>query len=598
MATEQDFGETFALYQDPSTLPTPGIIAEHVDEGRAYHAPQLDDTYREKIKEQLADTILESVEYDDIKDGAHHGSTSGSARNSSGFSGNEGVFDDDAPRSSPTTSHHSDNDMDEIMSVMPDAADDLLYTSRKSVSSPYAPMKQRSPFRKTSSVRALQMETTPPPQPTSRPFSPYMGSPRAQHFKISTPSRTGTPRSQSRRLGTGKKKEYPLVLLHVTLLPLVMPCSIEIMSAVLPEHIMENYKLLQDKITETVLDRGILLPHPREDYDVLEERLLESLELKLPRILKCGHFHLSEEEAAEIEEDDLYHSDDEDLDICGDCGRRVRDGKMGSGSGNRRWNIKIFAANGLMRAGAWTAAWREMERVDVEVTPWIPEDMKRELEARKEMHEEEEEEEARHRTARETTTGHTEETVPRLVRTPSEAERLRLREIYGHSMPPEIMENVEQDDDAAALPSAQVPRTAWSQKRTRHAPSQDVPLSTLLQNYLVLLARDRRNIAIALLSLLVLLLSMNGGAAAARSVGTELSASAVEYPMVSVSPSVVAPTATPDVFMKANVPDTNEMPLAEPPQEEPAQEQQQAEILPVDHLVEDELPFDLHHHDI
>ena len=125
----------------------------------------------------------------------------------------------------------------------------------------------------------------------------------------------------------------------------------------------------------------------------MEERLLESLELKQPRILKCGHFHLSPEEEAEVlDSDDNSEADDaDDLDICADCGRRIRDGRFGdAGTGSKRWDIKIFAANGLMRAGAWGTAWREMERVDVEILPAMEERMRRELEARREEGEERE----------------------------------------------------------------------------------------------------------------------------------------------------------------------------------------------------------------
>lgn len=195
------------------------------------------------------------------------------------------------------------------------------------------------------------------------------------------------------------KKEYPLVLLHVTLLPIPMPFpySTAVMESVLPPHILENWKLLRQKATTTVLDRGILIPHPREDYDLLEERLLESLELKAPRILKCGHFRLGPEEEADLaaaaaaaaedeaeaEEGEEGEEDADDADICEDCGRRIRDGRFGgSGTGSKRWDIKIFAANGLMRAGAWGAAWREMERVDIEIVPWMDDRLKRLLELR------------------------------------------------------------------------------------------------------------------------------------------------------------------------------------------------------------------------
>ncbi|KAI9849120.1 MAG: hypothetical protein M1837_005350 [Sclerophora amabilis] len=581
MATEQDFGETFAIYQDPCALPQADPAFEpSLDEvGNEY---PLDETHE---FEGTNDTVLESVETDNDEHAGHRYSSlsnRGSIRswNHRGMSGDEAVFDEESYRSSPTTtSRLSCNELDDAISEIPDAQnvpDEPRLPSTKRISSPYTPMKQRSPFRKTSSVRALQMETTPPP-PTPAPVthSPYVSSPRSQNFKISTPSRNGTPRSQGKKLGTAKKKEYPLVLLHVTLLPIAMPYSVELMEAVLPGYILENYNLLRDKINDTVLERGILLPHPREDYDLLEERLLESLELKLPRILKCGHFHISEEEQAEIDGDDAYDDvDDEDLDICEDCGRRIRDGKSGSGSGNRRWNIKIFAANGLMRAGAWTAAWREMERVDVEVGPWIPEELKRELEARKEM---QEEEDAEHRVAaaaaaaaeaaqnaaeRSETTHrdyHRDEPSHNQARQSAEADQLRLREIYGDLMPGsygvEETSHVEHDgDDTAPVPRSCEPQRArnrrspthHSSKRTIHRSlDSEIPLTILIRNYLLLLARDRRNVAIALLSILVVFLSLNTtNSGSASSSTTNLDSSARSSDIPNPWPTSILPTLT------------------------------------------------------
>ena len=79
------------------------------------------------------------------------------------------------------------------------------------------------------------------------------------------------------------KQGFPLVSLHVTLLPIPVSYSPAIMQKVLPHQILENWKLIQEKVTNTVLERGILIPHPRDEYELLEERLLESLELKVPK---------------------------------------------------------------------------------------------------------------------------------------------------------------------------------------------------------------------------------------------------------------------------------------------------------------------------
>ena len=418
-------------------------------------------------------------------------SLSGSQHHSSGP--DEAVFDQPTRTSSPRTSNGSE---DEI-SIL-----DSHYELPNHTSSPFTPFKTRSPFRNPSSVRAIQLDTTPP----------HLISPSSQQrHKTYTPSRQGTPRSvrshrntismsSPSKLGPTKKlkKEYPLVLLHLTLLPIPLIYSQQTMESVLPPSILENWKLLLEKATPTVLERGILIPHPKEDYDLLEERLLESLELKTPRILKCGHFHLSAEEEADIlaagEESDSDNDDTNNADICLDCGRRIRDGRFGTaGEGNKRWNIKLFAANGLMRAGAWSAAWREMERVDVEILPWMEEDMKRELELRRE------EEEEKIRSEQQQIPMEREEGVAGL-------DDERLREIYGDGAigrggDPQAF--VDGFGETTPLPTPKKPSRRRHRKR-----NEETPLSDLLVEYIHHALEDRRNIAIFILSVIVLFLSL------------------------------------------------------------------------------------------
>ncbi|KAL8930100.1 MAG: hypothetical protein Q9172_000185 [Xanthocarpia lactea] len=430
---------------------------------------------------QLQDSPIHSIEQDDDVT-----SLSGSAHHSSGP--DEAVFD--APlsrRSSPQTSHHSD-DNESISSFFSGSRDPSCPPDQPS--SPYAPLKMRSPFRNPSSVRAMQMETTPPPYITS--------SQSRQRSALPTPSRNGTPKNvrsghSGMRTSPGKisstkrtkvQKEYPLVLLHVTLLPIPEIYSFVVMDQVLPSYLLENWKILREKATDTVLERGILIPHPKEDYDLLEERLLESLDLKTPRILKCGHFHLDGDEDADIgsdSEDDEDEDEGEDADICGDCGRRVRDGRSGSGTGCRRWDIKVYAANGLMRAGAWGAAWREMERVDVEIIPWMDEEVKRELAMRTE-------DERKHAPLLQ------EETGRRVDQRPNMDEE-RMREIYG--------------DDIPAFTGFRTDQTPSPQPNQAPYRRQDeVPLQELLKKYLMAAMQDRRNIAIFVLTVFVLYLSV------------------------------------------------------------------------------------------
>ncbi|MCJ1301681.1 hypothetical protein MMC08_004482 [Hypocenomyce scalaris] len=431
---------------------------------------------------------IESIERYSDDDEGHEAS----APHSSGP--DEALFDNVSRHSSPATSQHSDEDI----SLLPSEPHDASLLADHRVSSPFTPLKTRSPFRNPSSVRAMQMETTPPP---------YLISPSSQQrYKFTGSSRNGTPQStrsyhsamrSPSKLSPMKKvkKEYPLVLLHVTLLPLNIPYSAEVMESVLPTYVLENWKLLREKAASTVLERGILIPHPKEDYDLLEERLLESLELTLPRILKCGHFHLEPETEEEItaaaEADEEYNGDD-DADICDDCGRRIRDGRLGSGTGNRRWDLRIYAANGLMRAGAWSAAWREMERVDVEIRPWISEEMRRELELRREEQEGLAPEDG----------PASDVEVERGEEKAGEMDDARLREIYGEHAEALV------DGLSDARSTWNEPGSTARRPRARQTPHQDVPLWDLLKNYVYLAAQDRRNIAILILSLLVLLLSL------------------------------------------------------------------------------------------
>ena len=447
---------------------------------------QANDFSSQRTSLRPHEEAIDSIERDPDDDQDQEASISGSAHHSS--DPDEVVFDIPSHRSSPQTSpQHSDDEISVLCSESRYPAGE----HERPPSFPYTPLKIRSPFRNPSSVRAMQLETTPPP---------HLASPSSQQrYKITMPSRNGTPRSvRSHHSGmrsastlspTKKmKKEYPLVLLHVTLLPIALSYSTEVLESVLPGYILENWKLLQEKATNTVLERGILIPHPREDYDLLEERLLESLELKLPRILKCGHFHLDPDEEADLAESDAEHSDedDNDMDICDDCGRRVRDGRFGTGTGPRRWDIKLFAANGLMRAGAWGAAWREMERVDVEILPWMEEDMKRALELRKE------EEESHTLTQQEAQQAEISSSRPKS----SGPDDARMREIYGEDAQAHI----------DGLSEEKTPLSHAPKRRRSRRQQHDIPLLDLLRNYVYLAAQDRRNIAICLLSILVLFL--------------------------------------------------------------------------------------------
>ncbi|KAF2442982.1 hypothetical protein P171DRAFT_474287 [Karstenula rhodostoma CBS 690.94] len=309
-------------------------------------------------------------------------------------------------------------------------------TPADALESRYSPRKERPPFRNPSSVRAMQMASPAPSLALEAPRERTKGS-----YKLTTPSKsgrsdsvstTGTRRSRSHR--DSMHREYqaqqvrasatpqplPLVLLHVTILPMQMPYTPDMMIKIMPEWLVENYKILEEKLQDIVLmRRGLLIQHPRDEYDVLEERILESLELKTPRLLKCGHFvapDSDDEDALEYDDEHTHAADEgagrgsrmsggtitveedsetryptpnsEDAGVCLDCHRQVKKPGHGVGAGTKRWDIKIYAANGLMRAGAWVAAWSEMERCDVEIAPWIPHEVRKTLDKRLEQEQE------------------------------------------------------------------------------------------------------------------------------------------------------------------------------------------------------------------
>ncbi|EEP82198.1 conserved hypothetical protein [Uncinocarpus reesii 1704] len=266
-----------------------------------------------------------------------------------------------------------------------------------------------SPFRHPSSVRAMQMgdedselDALSPSGRTLKARKQRAAlraqSPCMSEMSMSMRSGVASPSSSTKKyyrsphtrssqmiVEEEAKKEYPLVLLHCNLLPpsLSLPPrlgtpSAELLREVLPDVYWRRWKVLEDSVVGSgvLRDRGVLISHPQEAYDVLEERLLESLELIRPR-LAYGHFLGAEEGKSGNEDESERVVDAGEGAKCHDCGQKVLKDPDG---GERKWEVRIYAANGLMRAGAWAAAWKDMEKVDVEVGLWLPMDVKRELE--------------------------------------------------------------------------------------------------------------------------------------------------------------------------------------------------------------------------
>ncbi|KFY49405.1 hypothetical protein V496_10046 [Pseudogymnoascus sp. VKM F-4515 (FW-2607)] len=435
------------------------------------------------------------------------------------------------------------NNLPETISRIPSMASNTYSMlpeplSFSSITSPHTPSKvlSRPPFRTPSSVRAMQMSS-----PTPSVFS---GSPTSR--KRVNSSRLGTPNKLQSSLTKHRtptkfkaKEEHPLVLLHVTVLPLHWQHA-QIMDTAPPDvlskdllAVRESWKMLREKLGDTVFERGVLLPHPQDSYETLEERLCAALELPMrPRakILACGHYIGPSTSFSDSELSSSDSSDSEDLDSevstkslwCDICCRDVRFGKYDSLPGRQKksFKVKLFASNGLMGAGAWAACWREMERVDVEITPWV------EAAAAKEINELTETVMAAHQTPDE---GHFEEGHHSIMEEPvpsvkieapeeeshvdfddiarSERDAMRLREIYGEqpSQAPEQVPHPQHD------PHQQHERPSSRRPTARH--QQDESFVTLLVAAVKVLVQDKKNVMIFLLSLVVLLLAVRPGGA-------------------------------------------------------------------------------------
>jgi hypothetical protein len=351
------------------------------------------------------------------------------------------------------------------------------------------------------------------------------------------------------------------------------------MVRIMPDWLVENYKLLEEKLQDIILmRRGLLIPHPRDEYDLLEERILESLELKAPRLLKCGHFIGPEDDTdkedecdeASLPDDNTGRGsrmsggtfteeqewkdgmEDPDASMCSDCHHEVKRPGKGIGAGKRRWQVKIYAANGLMPANAWTACWNDMERCDVEISPWIPDELRKTFERR--IVEEEEAVNRKHLYALELQRQIQDAALKQKIVEEEEAERKRLDEAerlersveekeaekkrFEDAVEEKIAEAkeeirleleaqamVEADSIAERLraleESLKEPKKTASEGKSLHvAPSRqlrtaDIPLSTLLKNYILVLLKDQRNIIILVLGALVVFLAMNMGTAPA-----------------------------------------------------------------------------------
>ncbi|KAK1727788.1 uncharacterized protein BDZ83DRAFT_571807 [Colletotrichum acutatum] len=318
---------------------------------------------------------------------------------SSSQHGDSDVFSDRSPRSSlgsfdGNIDHHKDtsNRSSKRFSHMSDdvSVSEMSYYDKEDFV-PTIRGAPRMPFRSPSDVRALQY-SSPAPSVTGGSYSPRSG----KRSQVPTISRLGSPNVSAQYSAKGrktptrfnpKKEPAPLVLLHVTLLPLRWQWA-EILEQTSSETLSPEAKTLReawhhlhDRVADTVCERGILLSHPQDEYEILEERLLEALDLPLrrrARVLECGHY-LGPSNEMTLGED--MDSDEDEYDEesrrksalpkmhwCQTCRHEIRYESLGPG---KIFRIKVYASNGLMRTGAWAACWKEMERVDVEIEPIV-----------------------------------------------------------------------------------------------------------------------------------------------------------------------------------------------------------------------------------
>ncbi|KAI6871291.1 hypothetical protein KC323_g1916 [Hortaea werneckii] len=388
-------------------------------------------------------------------------------------------------------------------------------TNRRAAQPIHTPRVIRPSFMRPESVKRMQLNSPPPfgsgsPRqslPKARGLNSRPATPRSHHSAKVRGS--PNPRHQARHSTHElESKQNPLVLLHVTVLPVNIPWKHEIVQEIMPAPILDQIYLLRSKLTEIVMQRGILIPHPREEYELLEERVLEALELRQERITKDGHFHRPRGSASSIWTSDSTDSGlgssveaASDPECCPTCSYGAS-----KAASTGVWKINIYAANGLMRAAAWSAAWSEMERVDVEILPAIPDDTRRILDARRD-------EEAstavngnevpaaspQTSLGRQMPMDHTEhqpgflaeETLQSGNQT-SEMDLLRQQAIL--RVPAEQIfpvQSKERDSSPDELPQI-------------YRPSQ-IPLSMLMRNYLILLLRDGKHVIAFVLAAILML---------------------------------------------------------------------------------------------
>lgn len=166
-----------------------------------------------------------------------------------------------------------------------------------------------------------------PPRPRQTASKSNLSHQFSHHHRRSPASRASSGSYEREHIRDEKKP--PLVLLHVTLL--LFPGAEEVVL----RH-----------LTPTTIERGVLVEHPRGDYNLLEELILDGLGLD-------EDFVEESEETEEPQEKTWEQA----LNI------------VPVAPPKKAWQLRVYASNGLMTPGAWKRVWAEMERIDVEIWP-------------------------------------------------------------------------------------------------------------------------------------------------------------------------------------------------------------------------------------
>jgi hypothetical protein len=232
------------------------------------------------------------------------------------------------------------------------------------------------------------------------------------------------------------------------------------------------------------------------------------------------------------------------------CCSDIRFESLGEG---KAYRVKVYASNGLMRAGAWEACWKDMERVDVELEPIVDAKLQEELnrlaaEQERALELEEEaaaaaaaavDEEIRQREeAERAEQSYMPDDVEASINMESspqpeipvdssppydddrrERDEERLREIYGDSAPshqesssvPQPPLSDFEPRETPASPSVEAFERREERRESRQQASKNASLPELVFEAIKVLMQDQKNVFIVLLSLAVLMLAVRGG---------------------------------------------------------------------------------------